>query len=324
MQPFTLIFALKFYVFSLLQTDDFLSMIQNTGPYDLNIPVQCGATTTPTALVKRALSLGYRTIALNTHVSQSQFLTKKQAKQKTDDGQSLPDFPSPQSVKICPEDYPDLASKGLSPTILTRLTISITSNDFLLHYNKSAIAKQYDILAINIPSAACLLSLLKSGFRWDIATFSSDGDPTAGVKWSRKLYYECVEKNIYFELQYSPMIRDSTERRHVISQGHVYHSVGKSRNIVITSGARTPMELRAPGDVANLGFLLGLSENQGKDSVGVKCWSLVKSATGRRMGPFQVRIEKLDQAPSEENGESDGDESSEESGDNDSDMQTDD
>jgi len=300
-------------------------MIQNTGPYDLNIPVQCAATTTPTALVKRALALGYRTVALNTHVSQSQFLTKKQAKQKSDDSRSLPDFPAPPSVKLSPEDYPDLASKGLSPTILTRLTISITSNDFLLHYNKSSVAKQYDILAINIPSAASLISLLKSGFRWDIVTFSSDGDPTAGVKWSRKLYYECVEKNIYFELQYGPMIRDSTERRHVISQGHVYHSVGKSRNLLITSGARTVMELRAPGDVANLGFLLGLSENQGKDAVGVKCWTLVKSATGRRMGPFQVRIEKGNEAPIEENGESEGDESEEETDDesnDDSDMET--
>ena len=308
-----------------IQTNDYsLVMIQNTGPYDLNIPVQCAATTTPTALVKRALGLGYRTVALNTHVSQSQFLTKKQAKQKTDDGRSLPDFPSPPSVKLSPADYPDLAAKGLSPTILTRLTISITSNDFLLHYNKSAIAKQYDILAIHIPTAACLLSLLKSGFRWDIVTFSSDGDPTAGVKWSRKLYYECVEKNIYFELPYSPMIRDSTERRHVISQGHVYHSVGKSRNILVTSGARTPMELRAPGDVANLGFLLGLSENQGKDAVGVRCWSLVKSATGRRMGPFQVRIEKLVETLSEDNDEESGDnETGEGSGDNDdSDMET--
>ena len=81
------------------------------------------------------------------------------------------------------------------------------------------------------------------------------------------------------------------------------------------------MELRAPGDVANLGFLLGLTENQGKDAVGVRGWSLVKSATGRRMGPFQVRIEKMDEAPSEENGDSE--ESDEESGDDDdSDMET--
>ena len=43
-------------------------MIDNTAPYDLNIPVNCGANTTPTTLVKRALALGYRTVALNVQV----------------------------------------------------------------------------------------------------------------------------------------------------------------------------------------------------------------------------------------------------------------
>ena len=106
-------------------------------------------------------------------------------------------------------------------------------------------------------------------------------------------------------------------------QAHVYHSVGKSRNIVVTSAARTPMELRAAADVANLGHILGLTENQGKDSVGVRCWSLHKAATGRRMGPFQVRVEKIVNADnsSNESGDEDDEESSKSSED-DSDMET--
>jgi len=291
-------------------------MISNSGPYDLNIPVSCGNTTTPTHLVKRALALGYRTIALNVHVSQSQFLTKKQAKNQTHSDKSLADFPPPPKVNLSPEDYPDLATRGLEPVILSRLTISITSNEFLLHYNKSAIAKQYDLLAIAIPSAPCLLSLLKSGFRWDIISFSASEEATNSIKWSRKLYYECVDKNIYFELPYSPMIRDSVERRRVITQGHVYHSVGKSRNIILTSAAKLPMQLRAPTDVANLAFILGMSENQGKDAVINKCWMLHKSAVGRRMGPFQVRIEKLEESDDNEDESEDKDEASDSSGSN--------
>lgn len=279
-------------------------MIENTAPYDLNIPVDCSATTTPSLIIKRALALGYRTIALNVQVglyyyyyiiivfgevSQSQFLTKKQAKNKSSDN-TLADFPPPPSVKLSPEDYPDLASRGLTPTILTRLTISITSNDFLLHYNKSSVAKQYDLLAINIQTAPCLLALLKSGFRWDILTFSPGKDV---MKWSRKLYYECVDKNIFFELSYSGLIRDREERRRIISQAHNYHSVGKSRNIILTSGARVPMELRASTDVSNLAFILGLTANQGADSLRVTSWGCQKAAVGRRMGPFQVRVENL-------------------------------
>ena len=294
-------------------------MIQNTGPYDLNIPVNCATTTTPTVLVKRALALGYRTVALNVNVSQSQFLTKKQAKNKSDE-KTLPDFPPPPTVTLTPEDYPELASRGLKPTVLTRLTISITNNDFLLHYNKSAIAKQYDLLAISTSSAPCLLSLLKSGFRWDILALDASMEASTGIKWTRKLYYECVDKNIYLELPYSPMIRDSVERRRVISQAHVYHSVGKSRNIIVTSAAKLPLEMRAPTDVANLAFILGMSENQGKDSVSNKCWLLHKAAVGRRMGPFQVRVEKLENNDDENSDEEESE--SDEDDDNSCDMET--
>ena len=154
-------------------------MIENSAPYDLNIPVQCADTTTPLALVKRALALGYTTLALNTEVSQAQFLTKKQAKHSHQAKQSqqqgnqatLTDFPAPHSVNLTPADYPGLASRGGKPTILTRLTITIANNDFMIHYNKSAVAKQYDLLAVNVTTTAALQALLKSSFRWDILTF---------------------------------------------------------------------------------------------------------------------------------------------------------
>ena len=314
-------------------------MIDNTAPYDLNIPVNCGANTTPTILVKRALALGYRTVALNVQVvtdnsilsrlpsrpqvSQSQFLTRKQAKDKSKTGPgTLSDFPPPPTVQLSPQDYPELARRGLAPTILTRLTISITSNDFLLHYNKSSVAKQYDLLAINLTTAPCLLALLKSGFRWDILSFSPSEVEMFQMKWTRKLYYECVDKNVYLELPYAALIRDREERRRVISQAHNYHSVGKSRNIILTSGATEPLQLRASTDVANLAFILGLTANQGVDSVGVTSWACHKSAVGRRMGPFQVRVEKLP-AHEQTDGESDSGDGSEDSGSQSDDMETD-
>jgi len=243
-------------------------------------------------MVRRALSLGYRTLALNVEVNQNQFLTKKQAKDKSKNIEYMADFPPPPTIDLTPEDYPDLASRGLVPTILTRLTICITSNDFMIHYNTSKFAKQYDLLAINVTSSPCLSSLLKSSFRWDILSFSPSM-VAQGVKWTRKLYYECVERNVYFEIPYAALIRDTLDRRRVISHAHTYHSVGKSRNIIFTSDAKNPLELRAPGDVANLAWILGLTENQGKEAVGVKGWGVHKASVGRRMGPFQVRVERI-------------------------------
>jgi RNase P/RNase MRP subunit p30 len=45
-------------------------------------------------------------------------------------------------------------------------------------------------------------------------------------------------------------------RRRTISQGHNYHAVGKSKNIILSSEAQSPIELRGPHDVANLVIFL--------------------------------------------------------------------
>ena len=86
-----------------------------------------------------------------------------------------------------------------------------------------------------------------------------------GLRWTRKLYSECVDRHVHFELCYAPMIRNSEDRRRVMSQ--VYHkcqrilatqlkflyqalnyqAVGRSRSIVLSGEARSPLELRSPG-----------------------------------------------------------------------------
>merc|ERR1719187_2493646 len=79
----------------------------------------------------------------------------------------------------------------------------------------------------------------------------------------------------------------------VMSQALNYQAVGRSRSIVLSSEARSPLELRSPGDVSNLGFLLGLKQSQGVDAVNKTGITVHKAALGRRMGPFRARVEKL-------------------------------
>ena len=50
----------------------------------------------------------------------------------------------------------------------------MTNNDFMIAYNKSAVAKQYDLLAINCASSPALTALLKSSFRFDLLCFTPD------------------------------------------------------------------------------------------------------------------------------------------------------
>jgi len=211
----------------------------------------------------------------------------------------MSEFPEPANVELTEADYPELHSKGLKPVVLTRLTIVINDNDFLIHYNKSEVVSKYDLLAIVPKNSVCLSNLLKSAFRFDILSFRPDC-VRDGVKWQRKLYNECVDKYVHFELMYSPAITSREERRNIISLAQTYQTVGKSKKVVLTSGARFPLELRAPFDVSNLAFLLGLNENQGKAGVKQHCQDVYKAALGRKLGVFRVRVEKIGEQSSDE------------------------
>ena len=69
---------------------------------------------------------------------------------------------------------------------------------------------------------------------------------------NRKHYNVAVRRGLYFEIRYSPIISDSVERKKIISQAHIYHSIGKSKNIIITSGAMNKFQVRGPYDISNL------------------------------------------------------------------------
>jgi len=279
------------------------------GPSDLNLPVKCSSATTIKDLVRRALALGYQTIALNTEIHQDEVLANRKnnqenkklhRKDKVKGGDEkraavLDPFPAPITLDLTEADYPDLAAKDRKPVILNRLTLTIKSNDFLIDAKNSENFRKFNILAVNPETNQTLLALLKSSFRFDIITFSPE-NVKDGVRWSRKQYYECVESNIYFEVMYAPAIRDTTDRRRIISQSHNYHAVGRSKHIFFSSFAKSPIELRAPRDVANLAFIFGLTEHQGKEAVNATCHSVTRAAAGRKMGPFRVRIQKAENA----------------------------
>lgn len=249
---------------------------------------------------------------------------KLHRKDKNEKREVVDCFPAPIILDLTETDYPDLAAKDRKPVILNRLTITVKTNDFLLDVKCSENFRKFNILAVNPETSQTLLALMKSSFRFDIITFSPH-NVKDGVRWSRKQYYECVENNIYFEVMYAPAIRDSTDRRRIISQSHNYHAVGRSKHIFFSSFAKSAIELRAPRDVANLAFIFGLSEHQGKDAVNATCHAVTRAAAGRKMGPFRVRIEKTENAnpnnvPRSDSSDNENDEnSSDDSSENESD-----
>ena len=281
-----------------------MSLVLGKGYCDLNIPIDSNVP--PINLVKRALVLGYETLALNVRVHQKELVSKakqkhqaKKAKTEKADGEnSMLDFPDPPKIELKEEDYPDLAAKNRKPVILYRLTITFYSNDFIPFFTNSTTAKHYDLLSIVPESTLALQNLLKSPFKADILCF--DPERVKDVQYSRKLYMDCVNRDMFFEIPYSPCIRDSTARRRIIAQSHTYHAVGKSKSIIISSEALATLELRGPHDVANLGFIFGLNEQQGKDAVHQNPVRVVQAAAGRKVGTYRALIQKVDDLPEHE------------------------
>ncbi|XP_045447022.1 ribonuclease P protein subunit p30 isoform X2 [Melitaea cinxia] len=125
----------------------------------------------------------------------------------------------------------------------------------------------------------------------DVITF----DPLTRIpfKVSRKLYRQAVERGIFFEIMYSPAIRDSTSRRNIITTSHLYHAVGKSKNIIITSGAKDNTQVRGIYDVINLGFIFGLNNNESLEVVRNNPHRLILKAQGRRCGKHYMEVSQV-------------------------------
>ncbi len=261
--------------------------------YDLRIPLETptgdGKDTIKSRLL-RAAKLGYRVVAVDVRVHQDDLAekaatAKKSKRAKIKEAAPEPvDFPEPPKLPLIGENTKDLK-------VLTRLSIAFKDNSFLPLFNRSLTAPSYDLLALCPASGAALQALLKTGFRADLVEF--DLDNPGAVRWTRKLYRECVDKHLRFEICYAPMIRDASARRRTISQAHTYFAVGKSKNVVLSSGAQASIELRGPQDVSNLGFILGLNEQQGKMSVTRCPAESVTAAKGRKLGPYRAKVSSI-------------------------------
>ncbi|KAE8590780.1 hypothetical protein XENTR_v10018200 [Xenopus tropicalis] len=91
-----------------------------------------------------------------------------------------------------------------------------------------------------------------------------------------------IQRGIFFELVYTPAIKDSTLRRYTISNALSLMQVCKGKNIIISSGAERALEMRGPYDIATLGLLFGLTEGVAKAAVSTNCRSAVLHGETRK------------------------------------------
>ncbi|XP_038600281.1 ribonuclease P protein subunit p30 [Tachyglossus aculeatus] len=205
-------------------------------------------------LVEAAAHVGYSTVAIN-HVVD--FSEKKQ------------EIGKPISPSDLFSTLPIIQGKSKPIKILTRLTLIVSDPS---HCNAlratSSRVRLYDIVAVH-PKTEKLFHVACTNLDVDLVCISVT--EKLPFYFRRPPINVAIDRGIAFELIYTPAIRDSTMRRYTISNALSLMQICKGKNVILSSAAERPLEIRGPYDVANLGLLFGLSENDAKAAVSTNC-----------------------------------------------------
>lgn len=137
--------------------------------------------------------------------------------------------------------------------ILNRITI-IFEDVSLGHDMKNSLQlKQYHVIA-GAPINEAALQFGCTAFAGDLITINPDD--TKLLMISHKFYSMATRRGIFFELKYAPAIRDSNQRKDMITIGQNLVANRKGSFIVISSGALQRFQVRSPYDIANLYVLI--------------------------------------------------------------------
>ncbi|KAM3129487.1 hypothetical protein pb186bvf_018391 [Paramecium bursaria] len=216
----------------------------------------------------------YHNIAIATHfkdttlspkdASQFQAYTQEFLKQKYD-----------QSTNITHQrNYKDLKQ-------YSRITLEISDSKFIPQIKEdNKILQSYDIIAIKPKSEKIFLQILNDVNYYDIITFDCFDKLPFIPKLN--LIKVLIDRNIFFELNYSDALNDANRRRNFISSASIIVNATKGRNIIFSSDAENWLLHRSPYDLVSLGITLGLKKDQAKQSVKDNPSKVIQHATIRR------------------------------------------
>jgi len=209
-------------------------------------------------LVQRAFDFGFKCIALNTVMDSSQFSGKKIT------------IPDPKIIEFNID-----TSKNFR--ILNRLTAVITDGMHIHHLLNSPVTKKYDIIALQPVGE----NMLRKMCDFDVDIVSLNLCEDLGFTIKKTHVGPLINKGKHFEITYAPCLRDQRMKRMTISNAQLLVEATKGKNVIISSGASNPLELRSVKDVQNLSFLFGLKGNEPSTAV-QKAGELVLSHAGTR------------------------------------------
>ncbi|XP_034945330.1 ribonuclease P protein subunit p30 [Chelonus insularis] len=225
-------------------------------------------------LIKKLYLDGYRIIAINQTIDEKVLDYKKKTKVNNE---------SKHLLNKLVDTYNDIKRRNNvneQLILLNRLTFIYSDPAKIYALNQlENFVQTFDLIAV-IPVGNDALQYACTNSIADVITINSF---CTSVKLNRKLYSQAVEKGIFFEIQYADLI-SPTKRKNMMPLVHSFYIYGKSKNVIISSGASHKIFVRNPYDIINLGCILGLNEIQAKACISTHCQNLLTRSEGRKYG----------------------------------------
>ncbi|XP_076113665.1 ribonuclease P protein subunit p30-like [Mytilus galloprovincialis] len=228
-----------------------------------------------------AAKLGYSFVAVNHCAPSIDSIVKKKKKDK-----DYHAIPLPETLKVDAETLKNIMAGTKKFRQLSRFSTIMEDVAQLQKLNTPEI-QAFDLVAVQ-PLTEKIFHVAVSSLKIDIITVDVTQKLPYPIK--RPLINVALERGIYFEIQYSPAIRDSTSRKYMIANAQTLIRVCKGKNVIISSGCLKAMDLRGPHDVANLGLLFGMSQEQAKAAISTNCQSLLLHSESRKITKSTVGV----------------------------------
>lgn len=264
--------------------------------YDLNLPMlRSSVDRERTVLLGQLFEYGYDCVALNTVIYGR--LPKqhrcKGERIKFDAGAVRPvpgrqrKFRDPSLLRggglsVGPTTLPPGhgATLDTGPDQVTRLTVVLESSADAQLLNAGSDALQtYDVVAA-VPCCQRSFELLSKDSDVDIISLPSGN--RLPFTLNKKLTDAALARGAVFEITYTQALQSSSARRYLIGNTRSLVRLTRGRGIILSSGAESAHNTRSPHDVANLGQLLGLTQEQSLRAVSDTPLAVLRRAEARK------------------------------------------
>ncbi|KAF8382492.1 hypothetical protein PRIPAC_71634, partial [Pristionchus pacificus] len=265
-----------------------------------------------TALVKRAVRMGYDSVVINidigdlfqsnTEQDESQPPPSKKAKKKCGAGRASEAAPIPDPFLVDENmlQLTALTSAGKRFRQYSRLTVTLADTSFVHQFFHSPQLKKYDLVAIRPDNEQIFTTLTRKTEFFDIITF----DQEAGkVHWlhgggKSKQVQQIADEGVGFEFCYGEALKDSITRRQVLSNGRSLLSTTKGKKSFFSSGATDIMDIRAPVDAMNLLVLYGVKSGKAKPHLSDFPREVLLRAEAKRTLKGAIAVTSKEEIPS--------------------------